>query len=124
MDNFARLADVTVESEGAFQALPLELREFPDRYVLWVDAPGIKREDVEVSMEGNALTVKLNRPQPEQEKDARLLYGGRWYGSAARTINLPFAASSGEVNAKLAEGVLTIEVTKQPEKQAKRIAIN
>ena len=126
-DEFSRLAEPMSKISGEQRGAPMEVWEHNDRYVVLVDVPGVNKEQsdrLDISMEGNNLSITIRRPEPEPAEGAQLLHGGRWYGSVTRSVTLPGASAAGEVDAHLDAGVLKIEVKKQPEKQAKRIAIH
>lgn len=100
-----------------------DLTEYADRYMISIDVPGISREDMDISMENNTLSIQIKREKLAEEEGAKYLHSGRWFGSTVQTITLPDTVSNDEVEAALKEGVLTIVLKKQPEKQARKIEI-
>jgi HSP20 family protein len=124
LEDVSRFADTAVRSGLDFNAIPAEVVEYLDRYVVRLEVPGISKEEIEVSMEGNTLSVKVNRPQFAEQEGSRLLHSNRWYGSTTRAFGLPFACGSEEVDASLKDGILSLDVRKQPEKQTKKIAVH
>jgi HSP20 family protein len=78
-----------------------------DTYVLRADLPGIDpEEDVEISLEGDVLTIKGERREEVKERNRRELR----YGSFVRSIQLPGHAREGDVTASYADGVLEVRV--------------
>lgn len=116
-----RLAERPLISSGR-RGFPLDVIEEPTRYVIEASLPGVSKEQIDVSLEDNSLTIQVNCPE-SQNNGKNYLYRERWIGPATRTVALPFTSSEGEVEASLKDGVLTLVVTKAPEKQVKKIAI-
>ena len=117
-----RLADRPAVSSCARRGFPLDVVEETARYVIEASLPGVSKDDIEVSLEDNSLTIQV-KPDERGENHRNYLYRERWLGAASRTIALPFTSSEGEVEATLKDGVLTLVVNKTPEKQVKKIAI-
>ncbi|MCB0329225.1 MAG: Hsp20/alpha crystallin family protein [Bdellovibrionales bacterium] len=112
-------------SNGAthLKFFPLDVAEYSDRYTLQMEVAGIRRENIDISFEDNSLSIQIERKAPSTQEEAKYLHRGRWFGSTIRTVSLPEAASGEEIEAHLKDGVLTIEVKKQPERQARKIEI-
>ena len=100
-----------------------ELKETKDGYVVKADLPGVKEADVEVSLNGNLLSVKGQREEEHHEEGESYYTSERSYGSFARTFTLPDSVDSEHVDADLKDGVLTIRIPRRPEAQPKRIPI-
>jgi HSP20 family protein len=106
-------------------ATPLDIFEHEDRFEVWVDLPGVAREDVKVSLEGDALRVQGERPaQAVTEASSQCFRRTeRWTGSFARTITLPNTVDGARIEAKLQDGVLRIVLPKRDQAKARTIAI-
>ena len=104
--------------------LPLDVQESEDRYDVKVDVPGVPKEDIEVSMEGKELMICIKHSEEKEEKSADYVQRERRFGSAARAVPLPLAASDQPVDASLKDGVLQISVKKSPSGKSKRIEIH
>lgn len=100
-----------------------EVRETPDSYVFKADLPGIKEEDIEISVTGNRLTVSGERQQEERREGETYYAVERSYGSFSRTFTLPAGCDLDHVKAELKEGVLTLVVPKKEATQPKRISL-
>jgi HSP20 family protein len=93
-----------------------------DNEVFFVcDVPGIKQEDLEVTLENHVLTIKGTRKFEGQENEQVML--GRAYGSFNRSYTLPEYVDDENLTARLADGVLTIRIPKQAKAKPKKIPI-
>ncbi len=90
---------------------PIDLAEFPDRYVLSMELAGLKREDVTIEVQGSALRVHGQRQSQTCCPD-RYLQLERGQGAFARTFQFPMPLDGEAVTADLADGVLTVVVPK------------
>jgi HSP20 family protein len=101
-----------------------EVRETKDGFVFKADVPGIKEEDIEISMTGNRLTIAGKR-EHEEIVDADTYYARECrYGSFRRSFTLPDGTGSGTApKADLHLGVLTFVLPKAPQQQTKRIEV-
>ena len=99
----------------------IDVRANDDELVFVCDVPGLKHEDLEITLENNVLTIKGQRRYDGNEKDRVWL--GRSYGSFARAFTLPEFIDSEHMTADLADGVLTIKLPKQPKSKPRRIPI-
>jgi len=101
----------------------VDIKEEADKFVIHADIPGVKPEDIEVSMEAGVLTVK-----GEKESEAKTEKEGykrveRTYGSFYRRFSLPDTADGDAINAKCKHGVLEITIPKREAVKPKRISV-
>jgi HSP20 family protein len=93
-----------------------------DNEVLFIcDVPGVKQDDLEVTVENHILTVKGTRKFESKDDEQVLL--GRAYGSFTRAFTLPDYVDDANLTANLAEGVLTIQIPKQAKAKPRKIQI-
>jgi HSP20 family protein len=102
---------------------PVDLQEEGDRFVLRADVPGVVAEDIEVSTEGGTLTVRGERPARERVKTDGFEHIERAACTFLRRFTLPDSARAEAIKAHYADGVLEIEIPKQPRVDAKRIPV-
>jgi HSP20 family protein len=103
----------------AWSALPVGMWEDEHAITVEVDAPGVKAEDVEVSVHDGELIVR-------GERKCERTGGGcdaRSYGRFEQRLTLPAAVEADKVEAKLSNGVLTITLPKSEEAKPRRIAV-
>jgi HSP20 family protein len=108
---------------GETFAPTFEVKETKDAYHFKADVPGIKEEDLEVSLTTNRLTVSGHRDEERREDGDRYFTYERNYGSFSRSFTLPEGVDSDSVQAELKDGVLSVTIPKKPETQPKRISL-
>jgi HSP20 family protein len=100
----------------------VDVRSNGDRVRFSFDVPGVKKEDLDITLENGVLTVKGSRKfEPTGTKEQLLL--GRSYGTFSRSFSLPEHLDEEKLSAKLVDGVLTIEIPKLQKAQPRRINI-
>lgn len=104
-------------------APPVDLHETAEAYVLTAEVPGLAREDLEIRMRDDRLTLsgtRHERPVPcEQYHRVE-----RGYGRFERTFQLPLPIAADRIAADLKDGVLTVVVPKSPEPAPRRIRVS
>ncbi|HVO45803.1 MAG TPA: Hsp20/alpha crystallin family protein [Steroidobacteraceae bacterium] len=125
---FGNLSEAEGNSATSEWIPAVDVREFPDRFQLLLDVPGVEPKDVEITLDNGVLTVAGSRTeekavgskgveQPQQQRIERRL--GRFY----RRFVLPDTADAENVNASGRNGVLEILIPKQPKAQPRRITV-
>jgi HSP20 family protein len=125
---FGTLNDTEGSSATSAWSPAVDVREFPDRFQLLLDVPGVEPKDVEITLDNGVLTVAGSRPeeqaagskeadQPQQQRLERPV--GRFH----RRFILPDTADADTVNATGHNGVLEIVIHKHPKAQARRITV-
>jgi len=101
----------------------LEVKETKDAFKVCVDLPGVKEEDIEVSVSGNRITLSGKREEERREEGDRYFAYERSYGSFSRSLALPEGADVENVRADLHHGVLDVTIPKRAEVQSRRVQI-
>jgi HSP20 family protein len=91
-----------------------EIRETDDAFVFRADMPGVRPDDIEISLIGNQLQISGTREQEQQQDEGRYHTFERAYGSFTRVFALPDSADTDNIRAELTNGVLTLSVPKKP----------
>ena len=100
----------------------VDVRSNGDRVLFSFDVPGVKKDDIEITLENGVLTVKGSRKfEPTAAKEQLLL--GRSYGTFSRSFSLPDHLDEEKLSANLTDGVLTVEIPKLQKAQPRRITI-
>ena len=99
----------------------IDVRANEEEIVFTADVPGLKNEDLEITLDGGVLTIKGQRRYEGNGKDKVWL--GRSYGSFARSFTLPDTVDPERLSADLSDGVLTVRVAQQPKAKPRRITI-
>jgi HSP20 family protein len=116
-------SDLSGVAQGSDFVPRFDVKETKDAYVIKVDLPGVKDEDVDVSLNGNLLAITGKKEEEHREEGEQYYAMERSYGSFARTFALPDSVDGEHVTAELRNGVLTVQIPKKPEAQPKKIAI-
>jgi HSP20 family protein len=98
---------------------PVDIEETDDAYVIEADLPGVKREDIDIELEGNELQVTGEIKQREGKFRRRTRRVGRF----ELRVALPDGVDGGAVDAKLDRGVLTVRVPKAEKAQRRKIDV-
>ncbi|QMV18812.1 Hsp20 family protein [Granulicella sp. 5B5] len=101
----------------------VDVYEDAQKLVLKLEIPGIRREDLDIRVEGRALTVKGERKFESEEKEENFHRIERRYGSFVRSFTLPPSVNTDEVSATATDGVLTVSLAKKPEAKPKQIEV-
>lgn len=99
----------------------IDVRANQHEVVFVCDVPGVKQEDLELTLENHALTIKGTRRFDGKEKEQVML--GRAYGTFNRAFTLPDGLDEENLSANLADGVLTVRIPKHPKAKPRRIQI-
>ena len=101
-----------------------DIYEEDDRIVLEMEAPGLKQEDINLTVEGNTLTISGERKQNEERKKGRYQRVERYFGSFSRTFTLPATVDLNSIEASYEHGVLHISMTKKAEAKPRQIKVD
>jgi HSP20 family protein len=101
----------------------LDVYEEKDSVVVKAELPGMKKEDVEVNLAGENLTIKGEKKEDKEVKEDDYYRRERSYGSFLRTIALPCDVKSDEITASFKDGVLEIRMPKTEEAKKKSISV-
>lgn len=104
-------------------ALPIDMYETDDHLVVKATVPGVKPEDIEVTVTGDLLTIKGEFKSEEKTEKRNYLRQERRYGSFCRQVSLPVGVDSNKAQATFENGVLTLELPKVAEAKAKSIKV-
>ncbi|XVE70861.1 hypothetical protein DITRI_Ditri10aG0104700 [Diplodiscus trichospermus] len=113
----------TSETQKAMVATPADVKDCPNSYVIVIDMPGLKQDEVKVQVEeGNLLVVSGERKR-EKEKEQGVKYiikMERRLGKYLKKFQLPENADNEKISASYQEGVLTVTVEKKPPPEPKK----
>jgi HSP20 family protein len=104
--------------------MPLvDIAEDEKEYLIKVELPEVKKEDVKVTVEGGVLTITGERKFEKEEKGKKYHRVERAYGSFMRSFTLPEGAAGDKVSADFKDGVLKVHLAKSPEAKPKSINV-
>jgi HSP20 family protein len=107
--------------EVAMWRAPASIWEAENVFHIELDAPGVKKEDVELTFNKGALQITLERKAPEGERTS--WHNERGYGKVSRSVSLPETVDPETISAELTNGVLHVTIQKLPEAQPKKIDV-
>ena len=103
----------------------VDVREDADHIYVEAELPGFKKDEVDVTLENQQLTIAAERREEKKEEDkGELLLHERRYSRFLRSFTLPPTVDDQTVNAKLNDGVLTITLTKREETKPRKISVS
>ena len=101
----------------------IDVLEKDDRFEVKIDLPGVKEEDVDVSVTGDMLTISGEKQAEKEVKKKGYSYSERSYGSFSRSITIPSNVDAGKIEACYDKGVLEITLPKAVEVKPKKIKV-
>ena len=110
------------DDAGRWQ-LPLDVLERDDGVVVTASVPGIKPEDLEVTLEDNVLTIHGKTEFAEETQDERFIIRERRSGKFQRSIRLPESVNAADAVTHYEHGVLSVTLPKAEEKKARRLEV-
>ncbi|MGM9941261.1 MAG: Hsp20/alpha crystallin family protein [Bulleidia sp.] len=101
------------------QLMKTDIREKDGKYILEMEIPGVKKEDVRISLYNGNLTVSANHTSTDEEKNAagKILRQERFSGSCSRTFYVSDVITDADIKASFKDGILTIELPTEKKKE-------
>ena len=109
------------ELRAAAWVPPVDVAETQDRFVITAELPGIRSDDVDISVENSVLRIQGERRFYEEQREDGFHRIERRFGSFSRSITLPSTADPEGIQVSFDAGVLTIEVPKKEEAKPRKI---
>lgn len=103
--------------------IKMDVRENGSTYTVSAEIPGVKKEDIQVSVEGGLVTVSAEVRQEDSKKDDKQLRTERYYGSVSRSITLPQDVDSSQAKARYDNGVLTLTLPRKQGGSSQKLRI-
>jgi HSP20 family protein len=137
---FGRLTDLRDEIDRLFEAPLAELArtsqilsgwtpamdvyEDKDNVYVRAELPGMRKEDIDLSLHNGSLSISGERKSEEKHKDAEVYRSERFFGRFQRTVTLPAPVAADRVKAQYQDGILTIMLPKTDEAKPKHIDVS
>ena len=113
--------------EGRGETLPrmkVDVAEKNGAYLVTAELPGVKKEDIHVSIDGPQVTLEAEvRREKEANKDERVLHTERVFGKLSRGFTLPQEVDEAKAEARFRDGVLELTLPKKAAAQRKSLTI-
>lgn len=104
--------------------IKMDVKEADGMYTVKAEIPGVKKEDIHVSVEGNRVSISAEVKQQKEEKEGeRVIRSERSYGMASRSFSLADEVDQSKVQAKYTDGVLELTLPKKPGSSRKEISV-
>lgn len=111
------------DSVNASWVPPVDIFEEKEAIRITAEVPGVRPEDVKISLEGNVLTVHGQKRQLAEEHTERVHRYERTYGEFERTFNLPSSVDANKISASYEHGILTITLPKAEQARPREIQV-
>ena len=127
---FGRLSDLQDELDRLFESASsgwvpaLDVQEDKDSFVVRTELPGLKREDIQVSLHDGALVISGERKAEVAQEGVEIHRQERYHGKFQRVLTLPSPVSADKVSAQYKDGVLTVTLPKTEEAKPKQIDVS
>ncbi len=102
----------------------VDLLERKDEFLVRVELPGVDKKDLDISINGNALTIKGERKKEEKEEQGVFFHSEITRGRFNRMLQLPAEVDQSGVKAELNDGLLEIHLPRSRRSEAKRITVH
>lgn len=121
--SMGRRSTYSREFENAME-MRLDIAEDDAGYTVDIDIPGVRKEDIEVSVEGNQVAVRAEVSRELSQGKGKELYSERYSGQAFRNFALPLEVDAAKAKAAYDGGVLRLTLPKKPGASVKRLTIS
>jgi HSP20 family protein len=108
----------------AVWAPALDVQESKDNYIFRAELPGLKREEIDVSLQDDTLVISGERKVEKVEEGVEVHRQERYYGKFQRTLTLPEPVAADKVKAEYKDGVLTVTLPKTEAAKPKKIDVS
>ena len=104
--------------------IKVDVKETDGGYTVHAEVPGVPKEDIHVSIDGNVVSLRAEVRQHDQKTEGeKVLRSERYFGSVARSFQLPVDVDAAQAKAKYDNGVLTLTLPKKQGGNAQRLSI-
>ncbi len=103
---------------------PVDITESENEFLIKADIPGMKKEDIKISLDDNTLTISGERKEEKEEKGKNFVKKEKAFGSFMRSFSLPHSVDAKGIKASYKEGVLSVNVPKSEESKPREIKID
>jgi HSP20 family protein len=104
--------------------IKVDVKEDDKAYTVHADIPGVKKEDIQVDIDGGQVSIRAEvKQEKEEKKGEKLIHSERYYGMVSRSFSLPSEVDEKATVAKYQDGVLDLTLPKKSGNGSRRIAI-
>lgn len=119
---FVRPVDVGMSAEAP--AIKVDIKEQDKAFLVHAEMPGVKKEDIHVSVDGGMVSISAERKEAKEVKEGeRVLRSERYFGKVSRSFQLGVEVDDTKAAAKFTDGVLELTLPKKAAAQSRRLTI-
>lgn len=122
-DSFVRPSRFWPELGKGELSLDLDMYQTDKDVIIKATIPGVKPEEIDISLTGDVLTIKGEHKEEQEVKEQDYFHKERRYGSFSRSIQIPVSVKSDKADAVFENGVLTLTLPKAEEEKPKQIKV-
>jgi len=124
-DMFRRMwRPVRWEGEAVAPEIKVDVEENDKSYLVKAEIPGVKKEDIDVQIDGNMVTISAeSKREKKVEEKGKVIRSERYYGSMLRSFSLGNDVDQAEATAKYTDGILELTLPKKATSAAKKLAV-
>ena len=105
--------------------IKIDVKEDDAAYTVHAEVPGVPKEDIHISIDGNVVSLRAEVRQHDEKKEGeKVLRSERYYGAVARSFQLPVDVDATQAKAKYDNGVLTLTLPKKQGNKTQRLTID
>ena len=113
-----------LHGEGLPAQIRVDVKETPNAYTLEAEIPGVSKEDIQVNVEGNVVSLRAEVKQFDRQTDGeKVLRSERYFGSVSRSFQMPADIDNSGARAKYENGVLQLVLPKRSASVGQRLTI-
>jgi HSP20 family protein len=101
-----------------------DIHDMEDKLLVQTDLPGLNKDDIEVSVQGNTLFIRGEKKHEDKVQDTGYIRSERFFGQFERALPLTDDIDSSKIDASYKNGVLTVAIAKKEEAKPKQITVN
>ena len=129
-DNFENtmrrfFSPIAWDTDAPSLKMRVDVSELDDAYEVKADIPGVKKEDINVRIDGNIVQIdaEVKRESETKGNGGKVLRSERYHGTVSRSFSLADDVDEGKAEAKYADGVLTLKLPKKATAAARKLAV-
>lgn len=120
---FVRPMRFDLEMPGEMK-VKMDVTRADDSYTIKAEMPGIKKEDIQVSIDGNQVTISGEvKRESEEKKGEEVIRSERYYGKVSRSFSLPHEVDEARAVAKYSDGVLNLKLPMKVKATSKKLMV-
>jgi len=114
---------VAIPGDGELK-MKVDVKEDDKTYTIHAEMPGVKKEDIQIDVEGGQVSIQAEVKRESEKKDGeKVLHSERYYGMVSRSMSLPVDVDTQGAKADFKDGVLSLTLPKKAAKSARRVAV-